>query len=198
MEDNNRQAVNPSCWVLYIFTAVMWMFSMIYLNVLQGDYYLICGLILLVSLPFWIKAANQYYQNGDVVMGHFYMVCGVLFGGFIAVVYLALYLGHIFPTLVMDERIMGMLYLTGGLFFLPTVPSFLYMDKVNLVTWTVCAIWLIEGGIAYFFPDIIILYQIGMICCITITAGVTYMMLNEARMMCLGKGLPMGKPVKGD
>lgn len=198
MEDNNKQAVNPGCWILYIFTAVMWMFSMIYLNLLKGDNYLIYGLVLLVTLPFWIKAAGQYYQCGDAVMGHFYMVCGVLFGGFVAVVYLGLYLGHVFPALAMDETIMGMLYLTGGLFFLPTVPSFLYMDKVNLVTWTVCTVWLIEGGIAYFFPAVMILYYISMICCILITIGVTYMMFNDTCIMCFGKGLPMGKPVKGE
>ena len=104
MGDNNNQAVNPGCWILYVFTTVMWMFSMMYLNMFQGDNYLMYGLLLLVSLPFWIMAAVQYYRCGDMVMGHFYMVFGVLFGGFIAVAYLGLYLGHIFPALAMDDH----------------------------------------------------------------------------------------------
>lgn len=197
MGDNNNQAVNPGCWILYVFTTVMWMFSMMYLNMFQGDNYLMYGLLLLVSLPFWIMAAVQYYRCGDMVMGHFYMVFGVLFGGFIAVAYLGLYLGHIFPALAMDETIMGMLYIAGSLFCLPTVPSFVYMDKVSMVTWTLCTVWLLEGGISYFFPEAAILYQISMLLCLVITVGITYMMLNDTCVMCFSKGLPMGKPIKG-
>jgi hypothetical protein len=174
----------------------MWMFVFSYLGMFSGDMYLIFGLVMLVTLPLWVKGANLYYQSGNTFMGHFYMVFGIMFAGIIAVCYIALYLSHVFPALVMDERVMGIFYLVAGVFLIPTVPSYLYLDKVNLITWSGCTIWLFAGGIFYFYYTSVILYWINVVCCVLVAIGVTYMMVNEAYQMCYGRSLPMGKPLK--
>lgn len=197
--EETRKAPNPGCWITFVFAAIMWVFTLMYFGVFQGDNYLTYGILLTVSLPFWVKSANMYYATGnpyDVISGHFYMVFGILFGGFVGFGFLGAYLGHIFPTLAQDERIMGVMYLIGGLFLLPLLPSNLYLDKVTCVTWLIGTVWLITGGIWYFRMDSMILYYANMVCCTAMTLGVTWMMINETCIMTYGKGVPMGKPFK--
>lgn len=196
MNDNTSVKVTPGPMIDFILSVCMWMFACAYLGLFGGDCYLLYGAVLVISLPFWVKAANMSYNIGNPIMGHFYLVFGIMLAGFAGVSYIVLYFSHVFPELVMDERILGVLFLIAGLFLIPTLPSMLYMDKVNMVTWTVCTIWYIFGGISYFVPNVMFLYMVSVVCCLIASFGVTYMMLNEAVLMCYGKPLPMGKPVK--
>lgn len=194
---NETRGINPGPWLLYMFAAQMWLTVLTMLEVLQGDYYLLVGAISLISLPFWIKASNMFYKNGDELSGHFYMVFGLLFAGFVGISYVVLYFGHVFPALAADERILGFLFLTGGIYLIPSVPSFLYMDKISFFTWTICAVWLVLAGILYFVPVSAALFTANLVLCIVFTLGITYMMLNEIFLMAYNKPLPMGKPFIG-
>ena len=191
---------NPGPWVYFVFAMIMWITLFMFLGIFSGDNYLLYGTISAVSLPFWIKAAKDYYAMEDPYMdinGHLFMAFGILFGGMIGFGYLAAALGHIFPNvLLQDEKMFGLMYLVAGVYMIPMLPSLLYMDKVSCITWTVCTFWLLDGGLLYFFPNSLIIYYINIVGCALMTLGVTWMLINEVCLMCYGKGAPMGKPFK--
>ncbi len=192
----NKKMSDPGCWCTFIFAALMWMSVASSLGILQGDMYLMVGVISLITLPFWIMAAKMYYNVGNDIMGHFYMVFGILFGGLCGSAHIVLYLGHVFPALAVSENVVGIFYLVGALFMLPIIPSLFYMDIINLITWLACTLWMLAGGLLYFFSTSTVLYLVYVISCIILTIGITYMMFNEAVFACYGKHLPMGKPLK--
>ena len=193
---NNKP--NPGPWATLMFASIMWVFSAMYLGLFKGDNYLMYGVILAVSLPFWVKAANDYYAMEDpymIISGHYYMAFGFLFGGMMGFGYLACALGHVFPIVLQDETVFGVIFIVGGVFLLPQIPSMLYLDKVSCITYVIADIWLF-GGIYYFIPDSVFLYYLNVVCCLVMTVGVTWMMINESAIMVYGKGVPMGKPFK--
>jgi len=191
-----RKVINPGAFCTFVFAVILWICSFDYLGVFTGDNYLVYSAIDLVGFISWLIGAKYYYEADNAIMGHFYMVFGIMFGGFLGSTYLVFYISHIFPSLVMDTRILGVIYLVGGIFVIPTLPAFLYVDKVNLITWTACTLWLLVGGISYFAYSYLV-YILSLVFCLISTVGVTYMMLSEATEMCYGKGLPMGKPFIG-
>ena len=194
-----KKAVNLGPWATFMFATIMWFFTFMYLGVFQGDNYLMYSVIFAVSLLFWIKAANMYYATGDTYDAlnvHYYMAFGILFGGMAGFGFLALYLGYVFPALAQDEAIMGIFYLIGGVFLLPTIPSLFYMDKVSCITYLIATIWLLVGGIWYFNMNSAFLDSVNIYCCTAMTLGIIWMMIDEVAKMCCGKGVPMGKPFK--
>lgn len=193
--ENTGKAYDPGNWFWFVFAITCYLTMASYLGMFQGDNSIVMGIICIATYPLYLIAGKYYVEAGNGMIAMYCYAFGMLFGGLWGAASTITSLFQL-QGIFFDYAIQGVIFLAGGIYLAITIPSMVYADKVNLITWTFCTVWCVCGGLSYLGVLADLMYMLSVVGCGITTIGVTYMMLDALLATFYYMHLPMGKPIK--
>jgi hypothetical protein len=189
---DSKTTINPSACLCWIFASEVLVLAAIYFGLLEGDTYLLYGLLMLGVSPGYFVGSKMLAADGQDYLANLWLLFGCLFGTIFGLCYIAYFFAGV-NGWDLNGTILGIpTFLSGVFLIFSMVPSRFYTSKVEFLLWTITAIWLMTLGLEYFIGGDL-LYQFNAVCAIVVGVGASYVGIHELLKTC-GSGLPVGKP----